>query len=60
MGVGGRRHAVAGLPPGTRQGSHCTGSCVGKRINFDKFKSGRLHLIGHYNREEESLLRGKN
>jgi len=34
MGVGGQRHAPAGLLPGKRPGTHCTGGCVGPRVGL--------------------------
>jgi hypothetical protein len=38
-GVGGQIHAPAGLPPGKRPGTHCTGGWVGPRAGLDGFRS---------------------
>jgi hypothetical protein len=36
MGVGGQRHPPAALPPGKRNGTHCTGGWVGSTAGLDK------------------------
>jgi hypothetical protein len=35
MGVAGKRHAPAALPPGKRPAPHCTGGWVGPRAGLD-------------------------
>jgi hypothetical protein len=43
MGVGGRRHAPAALPPGKRHGTHCIGGWVGPRAGLDGCGKSRPH-----------------
>jgi hypothetical protein len=43
MGVGGKRHAPAALPPGKRLHSHCIGGWVGPGVGLDRYGKSRLH-----------------
>jgi len=35
MGMGGRRHVQAALPPGKRAGTHCIGGWLGPRAGLE-------------------------
>jgi hypothetical protein len=41
MGVGGKLHAPAALPPGKRPGTHCIGGWVGSRAGLDGCEKSR-------------------
>ena len=43
MGVGGQSHAPAGLPPGKRYGTRCTGDWVGPSASLDGCGKSRRH-----------------
>jgi hypothetical protein len=44
IGVGGQRQAPAALPPGKRQGTHCTGGWVGLGAGLDGNGKSRPHM----------------
>ena len=43
MRVGGQLHAPAALPLGKRPGTHCTGGCVGPRVDLDGYGKSHPH-----------------
>ena len=43
MGVDGKRHAPAAIPPGRRPGTHCIGGWVGPRAGLDGCGKFRPH-----------------
>jgi hypothetical protein len=43
MGMGGKRHASAALPPEKRPGTHCTGDRVGTKSGLEGCRKFRPH-----------------